>query len=228
MSMNWRGDMSQVLGKMLTTLGEKVDPSHTALIVVDVTNDFCAEGGYLHKERGNLEPVQAMVPRLLDFIENAREVNLPIIYIQPIYNTKGNYYLSDVWLEQYLRTSKGAFTKYPVCEPNSWGADFYDGIKPLPGEIVLHKHRYSAFIDTDLDLILRSKGIRTLIMSGVASSGCVQTTAIDGFMMDYYIVFLSDCSATFDEELHIASLRQVDRLAGEVVNARDVVKCWER
>jgi ureidoacrylate peracid hydrolase len=165
----------------------------------------------------------------LDFIEKAREVKLPIIYIQPTYNTKNNYYLSDVWLEQFTRTVKnGAFVKYPVGEPNSWSADFYGGIKPLPGEIVVHKHRYSAFINTDLNLILRSKGIRTLIMSGVASNGCVMATALDGFMMDYYIVYLEDCSATFDEDLHNAALKQVNLLVGEVVNSGDVVRCWEK
>ena len=103
-----------------------------------------------------------------------------------------------------------------------------NGIKPLPGEVVVNKHRYSGFVNTDLDLILRSKRIRTLIMSGVTSNTCVESTARDGFMRDYYIVFLADCSATFDDELHNATLKRIDLLFGEVANAADVVGCWEK
>ncbi len=219
--------MATALARMLTTLEQKVDPSHAALIVVDVQNDFCTPGGYLDKEYGNIKLAQDIVPRLVKFIEKAREVKLPIIYSQSQYNTQNTWYLSDVWLEQVNRKRpKGGYIKYPVCEPNSWGADFCDGIKPLPGEIVVKKHRYSAFVNTDLDLILRSKGIRTLLMSGVASNGCVEATAMHGFMMDYYIVFLKDCSATWSQELHEAALQRVDTLLGVVADSTDVVRCW--
>jgi len=109
----------------------------------------------------------------------------------------------------------------------SWGAEFYEGIKPLPGEIVIDKHHYSAFIETDLDLILRSKGIRTLIMSGVQTDVCVESTARYGFMKDYYLVFLKDCTSTTSEEIHNNTLRSIAMYFGEVVDSRDVIKCWE-
>ena len=136
------------------------------------------------------------------------------------------YYLSDVLIEQRKRNGSGAYLEYPVCERNSWGADFYGGIKPLPGEVVVKKHRFSAFIETDLDLILRSKGIRTLIMSGVSTSVCVESTTRDGFMKDYYIVFLKNCTAEISEDLHNNTLKIVDLFFGEVVDSSDVLKCW--
>lgn len=226
MSKEMTANIEATLKKVLTTLEEKVDPSHAALIVVDVQNDFCAKGGMLDREGRDVSLVQAMVPRLIKLIDRAREVGLTIIYIQSIYNSENNCYLSDVWLEQANRRRKGSYTEYPVCERNSWNGDFYQGIKPLAGEIVVNKHRFSAFIDTDLDLILRSKGIRTLIMSGVATNVCVETTSRDGFMKDYYIVFLKDCSATFSEEMHNTTLKNIDLFFGQVVDSSEVTKCW--
>jgi ureidoacrylate peracid hydrolase len=215
------------LSRALRTLEKKVDPLHTALIVVDVQNDFCAKGGMLDKEGHDLRMIQTMVPRLINFIHKARQVGLTIIYIQAIYNTRSNWYLSDVYLEQAERTKKGAYIKYNVCEPDSWGADFYQGINPLPGEIVVNKYRPSAFADTNLDLILRSRGIRTLIMTGVVTNVCVETTARDGFMKDYYIVFLKDCTSSSSEELHQSTLKNIALFFGEVVDSSDVFRCWQ-
>jgi len=169
--------LAPALERMLTTLEKKVDPLYSALIVVDVQNDFCANGGVFDREGIDVSLMQAMFPRLISFIDKAREVGLPLIYIQSIYTTESRCYLSDVWLEHWKRMGKGRFTEYPVLEEGSWGADFYAGFKPLPGEVIVKKHRYSAFLDTDLDLILRSKGVRTLIMSGVATNVCVEMTA---------------------------------------------------
>ena len=110
--------------------------------------------------------------------------------------------------------------------------DFYQGFKPLPGEVVIDKHRFSVFADTYLDLILRRKVIRTLIMTGVATNVCVETTSRDGFMKDYYIVFLRDCTAaTFatakiSEEMHNNTLRNIDLYFGQVVDSSDVIRCW--
>ncbi|MFC1983112.1 cysteine hydrolase family protein [Chloroflexota bacterium] len=228
MSSDQSRGMTEAMGRMLATLSGKVDTSHTALVVVDVVKDFCAEGGYLHRERGNLRLIHDMLPRLIRFIEKARAAGVPIIYVQPAYSTENNWYLSDVRLEQAMRKRKTrALIDFPVCTPGSWGASFCDGIEPLPEEVIVNKHRYSGFIGTDLDLILRSKRIRTLIMCGTTSNGCVYATAADGFMRDYYIVFLADCSATFDDRLHRDALEKIDLLFGEVVNAADVVACWE-
>ena len=210
--------------RALTTLEEKVKPSHTALIVVDVQNDFCAEGGMMHREGMDLGMAQKMVPRLVKLIEKARKLGVTIIYIQNIYNSESNAYLSDVWLEQARRRRKDSYVSYPVCARDSWNGAFYEGIKPLPGEIIVNKHRFSAFQDTDLDLILRSKGIRTLIMTGIATNVCVETTSRVGFMKDYYIVFLGDCTATYTDEMHNGTLKNIDLFFGQVVNSTDLYK----
>jgi ureidoacrylate peracid hydrolase len=219
--------MMSALETMLTTLEMKVKPLHTALIVVDMQNDFCAKGGIFDRDGMDISMIQAMAPRLTHFISMAREIRVAIVYIQTIYYSPNRWYLSDVWLEQRKRRGRRSGIEEPACEQNSWGADFYDGIKPLPGEAVVNKHRFSAFLDTDLDLILRSKGIRTLIMTGVATDVCVETTARDGFMRDYYIVFMRDCTASTSEERHRNALKNIEIYFGEVVDSTDVLGCWK-
>ncbi len=128
---------------------------------------------------------------------------MPCLWIRNVYNTGPNHYLSDVWLEQAKRRRNGAYVQYPVCEPGAWNGDFYQ-IKPRPDEAIVTKHRYGAFEGTDLDLILRSRGIRSVIMTGVATNVCVETTARQAFLRDYYVVFTNDCSATFSQAQHDA------------------------
>ena len=170
---------------MLSTLADKVRPEHCALLIVDVQNDFCAEGGAMHREGRDITLVKAMVPRLAHLIEAARAARVR-------------------------------------C---AWNGDFYE-IKPLPEEAIVTKHRYGAFESSDLDLVLRSQGIRTVIMTGVATNVCVETTARQAFLRDYYVVFAHDCTATYSQADHDATLRNIDMFFGEVVDAEALQACW--
>lgn len=210
---------------MLSTLAEKVRPEHCAVLLVDVQNDFCADGGAMHKEGRDLSLVREMIPRLARLVEAARAASIKCIWIKNVYNTGPNWYLSEVWLEQAKRRRKGAYVQYPVCEPNQWNGDFYQ-IGPLPDEAVVIKHRYGAFESTDLDLVLRSQGIRTVVMTGVATNVCVETTARQAFLRDYYVVFTRDCTATFTRAEHEAALHNIDQFFGQVVGAEEVMACW--
>ncbi|MFQ5693186.1 MAG: cysteine hydrolase family protein, partial [Nitrospinota bacterium] len=211
--------------EILDSLAKKVDPAHAALLVVDVQNDFAAEGGMMHREGNDLAMAQAMVPRLERFIEEARAAKVPVVFIRNVYNTDPNWYLSDVWLEQASRVRQGSYVIHSVCGPDSWEGDFYR-VRPTERDVIVTKHRFSAFQDTDLDLILRSRGVRTLILTGIATNVCVESTARDGFFRDYYVVFTSDCTATYSEEDHNATLSNIRRFFGEVVTADEVASCW--
>lgn len=210
---------------MLQTLADKVRPEHCAVLIVDVQNDFCAEGGAMHREGRDLSLVRAMVPRLAGFVDAARAARVPCIWIRNVYNTGPNWYLSEVWLEQARRRRRGAYLSIPVCEPGQWNGDFYQ-VKPLPDEAIVTKHRYGAFESSDLDLVLRSQGIRTVIMTGVATNVCVETTARQAFLRDYYVVFTSDCTATYSQAEHDATLHNIDSFFGAVVSADEVRACW--
>src|SRR5207253_5067534 len=98
---------------MLTTLAEKVRPEHCALILVDVLNDFCAEGGAMHREGRDVARAKEMMPRLERLVHAAREAKVKLVWIQCAYNTGPNHYLSEVWLEQCKRARNGAYIEYP-------------------------------------------------------------------------------------------------------------------
>jgi ureidoacrylate peracid hydrolase len=212
----------------LVGLDRKVDPRHTALIVVDVQNDFCAEGGMMHREGLDLTAVQAMAERLPILIERARDAGALVVFVRNVYSSEGNAYLSDVWLEQAARRRGDSYTTREVCAAGSWEGDFFGDVAPQPGDPIVTKHRFSAFHNTDLDTILRSHGIRTLVMTGVASNVCVETTAREGFVRDYYIVFTEDGTASYGDADHAATLRVIDSFFGQVVSIDAVLEAWSR
>src|SRR6516225_3113081 len=187
-----RGDKHETAarrGVMLTTLSDKVLPEHCALLVVDVQNDFAAEGGAMHREGRGISMAQAMVPRLERLLEAARTAKAHIVWIRNVYNTGPNWYLSEVWLEQAKRRRKGAYIDYPVCQPQEWNGDFYR-IRPKPDE-------------------------------GIATNVCVETTARQAFLRDYYVVFTSDCTATYSQAQHEATLENIDQFFGQVVTSEE-------
>src|SRR5216683_1359156 len=108
---------------MLNTLSLKVRPEHCAMLLVDVQNDFCAEGGAMHREGNDLSFVQDMVPRLERFAEDARAAGVRFVGINKVYNTGSIFYLSWAWLEQAARTRNVLYVKHPVCEAGEWKGD---------------------------------------------------------------------------------------------------------
>jgi ureidoacrylate peracid hydrolase len=212
--------------ELFDSLERKLEAEHTALIVVDVQNDFCAPGGMMDSEGLDLGAVQAMADRLPALIAAARDAGALVVFIRNVYSSVGNIYLSDSWLEQAARRRGDSYTARDVCAAGSWEGDFYGDVRPQPGDPVVTKHRFSAFHNTDLETILKAHGIRTVVMTGVASNVCVETTAREAFVRDYYVVFLDDGTATYFDEDHRATLRVMDRFFGEVVSAADVERIW--
>ena len=112
------------------------------------------------------------------------------------------------------------------CMRGSWEAEFTPEIQPEANEIVIEKTRYSAFVKTDLDARLRELGIATLIVTGVATNICVETTCREGFMRDYYIVVPNDLVATLSEELHRCSLMNLNRWFATVTSSEELLQLW--
>jgi len=210
----------------LTTLAEKVRPERAALIVIDVQNDFCADGGMMDHEGADLSLVKAMAGRLPPLLEAARAAGVFVVFIRNVYSTRDNWYLSEVWLEQAARRRGESYTRRPVCEAGEWNGDFYGDVRPLPGEPIVTKHRFDAFLNTDLETILRAHRIETLVLTGVATNVCVETTARAGFVRDYYIVLAADGTGTYSDEEQEAALKTIDKYFGEVVGVDDLVALW--
>jgi ureidoacrylate peracid hydrolase len=206
--------------RILKTLQEKCDPELTSLIVVDVQNDFCSPQGACAKVGNDVTAAQEMVPRLLHLIEEARKVALPIVYIQ---TTHSEWTDTPSWLH---RRPDGR--KPETCRQGTWGAEFYGGISPLPHERTVIKHRYSAFINTDLNTVLKARGVESVLVTGVATNVCVETTARDAFMYDYYVTMVDDCSAAYDPRMHEATLQNMRQHFGLVASSQEIISTWQR
>ncbi len=204
---------------MAFSIEERVDPKHGMLIVVDMQNDFCHPEGAACKRGRDMAFVQNMIPRLIRLVEKAREHAFPICFVK----TSGNQWTnSPVWTE----------FKNPellACAEGSWGAEFHAGLEPLPRDMVVTKHRYSAFIGTDLDMLLRARGVKSLLVTGVGTGMCVFHTLTVGFMLDYYITLVEDCCATtYGPTAHNEAVALVKKHYGRVVPSSEVIDLWSK
>ena len=203
---------------MARTLAEQVDPRQAALIVVDVQNDFVSPDGSAAKRGEDVSAAMAMVPNLRKLIDEARRIGLTIVYIR---TTHSEWTDTPSWI--YRTSQKGGLS---TCREGTWGAEFYEGIAPLPSERVVIKHRYSAFINTDLNTVLKARNIQSVLVCGVATNVCVETTARDGYMFDYYVTMIEDCSAAYETRLHLGTLENIRRHFGLVASAQEIIDTW--
>ncbi len=202
---------------------DRIDPASTALVVIDVQNDFALPQGVCGIVGDDISPVAPMIDRLKILIAAARDANLLIVFLRTIYD---EVVLSPTLAEQYARRG------YPnsICLSGTHGAEFVDGIAPrdAPNEIVLTKHRYSAFWGSSIDLYLRTNGIRTLVLTGIATEVCVESTARDAFFRDYQVVVTADCVGCYSEERQNASLAVLARSFGIVTSSAGIIAAWQR
>ncbi|WP_018930535.1 cysteine hydrolase family protein [Gracilibacillus lacisalsi] len=192
-------------------------PEETALIVVDVQNDFCHEEGSLAQKGANLEMVSSMITPLEKVIEQARKAEVTVIFIQTIHEDSTD---SKTWMKRFKNKEKP-----DVCRKGTWGSEFYR-IEPHAEDIVVIKHRYSAFINTRLESVLRTKGIKSLLVTGISTNVCVESTARDGFMLDYQVVLLEDCCASFSKEAHEMTIINIDEYFGDVTTSDQILNKW--
>ena len=189
-----------------------------ALVVVDVQNDFVADGGFFDKIGADVKTAQRRVPALLRLIDAARSARVPVVFVQAIYDPQ---YLSGPMRDRNRRRG----VELPRCLTGSWGAEFYQ-VKPRPGEPVIIKHRYSAVPNTDFIPTLERLGVKSLLFAGVATDTCVESTARAAYFIDYYVTLVADCCAAFDEADHLAALKRFERDYGAVVNSGQVIEAW--
>ena len=207
------------MGTVLTDLAQRVAKPHTAVVVIDMQNVFCAEG-YPPDAEIDKTMIRAMIPRLQQFLIEVRRRKVPIIFIRTVM-TEGDFSspIKELSIRNYGRD-------VAYCLKDSWEAEFTPEIQPEANEIVIEKTRYSAFVKTDLDARLREMGIATLVMTGVATNICVETTSRDGFMRDYYIVVPDDLVATLSDELHRCSLMNLNRWFATVTSSEELLRLW--
>ncbi|WP_123043255.1 cysteine hydrolase family protein [Cohnella candidum] len=195
---------------------QHVIPEKTALIVVDVQNDYCHPDGACARRGNDVSGVKGMVPHLAALINGARENRVPVIFIQTFHERATD---SAAW------TDRSDGRSGDVCRTGTWGAEFYE-VSPQAGDIIVNKHRYSAFVNTRLDSVLRTLKVETLIMTGVSTNVCVESTARQGYMLDYNIVLASDACAAFSQKAHEMTLENIDGYFGSVVKVEQILNVW--
>lgn len=188
------------------------------MVCVDMQNEFICENTYNHARGWDLEASKQMAPHLLRFLDVARGFRVPVIHIRANYD--------PIHKNEPMRERDYRLGLLPCCVTNSFGFEFYPGFGPKDGEILVTKHRYDAFYGTELDTILEGMGIKTLVLGGVVTNGCVESTARSGYFNGYYIVYLSDGMATGKKSWHEATLETIAALFGEVKTMAEVEATW--
>jgi len=208
---------------MLEGLRERVAPQHTVLLIVDMQKDFCVDGmGASRRPGRDLSRTKAIIPNLVKLRRAARDAGALVVHIG--FWTLPHH-LSDggPWLSQRRRST---YASDSFAMAASEGAQFIPELSPAEGEVTVHKHRYSGFKGTDLDLVLRAKEIRTCIVTGVSTNVCVESTFRDAFEHGYYIVVPSDGTASWSKELGDNTLQNVIHRFGLVATVDEIIEAW--
>ena len=205
---------------ILTRMEDQIAPAHTALLVIDMQNDFCAKDGYIDKtSKLDVAGCEKVADAINVAVDAARAAGVRIVWIRA--NYEAQYLAPPVLARHAVR----GIEKEVCCAGNTWGYDFF-GVKPRDGEHFVEKHRYDAFHGTALDDILRNHGIRTLVCTGVVTNVCVESTVRSGFFRGYYIVVPEDCVGAPFPDLHEAALKNIRTYYGAVTDGRTLAGLW--
>ncbi len=172
-----------------------MDPKHTALVLIEYQNDFTSEGGTLHGAVKGVMESTHMLANTVETVKKARELGVTIVY-EPITFTEDYHELSP----QPYGILKGVVDSHSFRK-GTWGAEIVDVLKPQTEDIVIEgKRGLCGFASTNLDFILRSRGITNIALGGFLTNCCVESTMRTGYEKGYNVITLKDCTATLSEE----------------------------
>lgn len=189
---------------------------HTALVVIDMQRDFCEPGGFGEKLGNDITLTRSIIPTVRAMLDAAREKGMTVVHTREGHRPD----LSDcprAKLERGRKQGAGIGDMGPmgrILVRGEYGHDIVEELYPIDGEIVIDKPGKGAFFATDLDLILRTRGVTHLIVCGVTTHVCVSTTIREANDRGYDCVLLSDCSAAFDVNDHEATVRSIHQQGG--------------
>jgi len=181
-----------------------------ALLVIDMQNDFVREGAALRvagREGHN--------PHIREVLDAFRARRLPVVHVLRVHRKDG----SDV--EVFRRNT---FRQRAFAVRGSFGAAPIDELSPAPEEYTIEKTRMSAFMGTDLDLLLRSLGVTCLFVTGIQTPNCVRTTVFDAAAYNYDVVLVSDATAAQNADVHAANIRDMENIGTRIIGTSEVVR----
>lgn len=177
------------------------DLASTALLVIDMQNDFCHADGWLASIGVDVKPARAPIAPLQGLLPALRAADVPVLWVN-WGNRPDRMNLSPSVLHVYKPSGRGTGIGDPlpngseVLQAGSWAAAVVDELAPQPGDVRVDKYRMSGFWDTPLDSILRNLDVRTLLFAGVNADQCVLATLQDANCLGYDCLLLQDCTAT--------------------------------
>jgi nicotinamidase-related amidase len=195
-----------------------IDPKTTALVLIEYQNDFTTEGGVLHGAVSDVMGRTGMLANTKDVVAAARAAGVTVMHA-PITFAEGYHEISSHPYGILKGVVDGnAFVK------DSWGAAIVDELTPQPGDIVVEgKRGLDTFASTNLDFILRSKGIRTIVLGGFLTNCCVESTMRTGYENGYRVITVTDCTAATSPEEHQNAIRFDYPMFSLPVSADEVV-----
>lgn len=183
------------------SLEEILLPASTALLVIDIQNDFFDEEGVFAGAGRDMALAQAHLPNMRQLIAEWQALDLFTIFVRQVTLPDGRGD-SPAWLR--LKVRDGKSPSYTL--KGTWGADFCDGITPREEDPIVEKLRPDAFLGTSLDMLLKANGIDTTVVVGANTEGCVESTVRSSAHHDYYTVVAEDAVASSNVQFHDASL----------------------
>jgi ureidoacrylate peracid hydrolase len=199
----------------------------TALVVIDMQNGYASPGGYVDLAGFDISGAAAVIARVGEALSAARSAGMQVVYLQngwdPDYVEAGaarspNYHKSNALKTMRARPE----LQGKLLARGSWDYDIVEALMPLAGDIRVAKPRYSAFFNSQLDTILRSRGIRNLVFVGIATNVCVESTLRDGFHLEYFGIMLEDATHQLGPDfVQQASIYNVETFFGWVSTVSD-------
>jgi len=205
----------------------RVSPADTAVVVIDMQNAYASEGGYVDLAGFDIAGAAEVVGRIVQVLDTARSAEMPVIYLQngwdPDYLEAGTPASPNWHKSNALKTMRERPELHgKLLARGGWDYELVDALAPKPGDIRVHKTRYSAFFNSQLDSILRARGIRTIVFVGIASNVCVESTLRDGFHLEYFGVMLEDATHHLGPDFtRQATVYNIERFFGWVSTVAD-------
>lgn len=198
-----------------------LDPRSTAVLVVDMQNAFVDPKGSLARMGVPVGRNTRPIPHIRAILAAARAASAPVVHLRFV-------------LREDLADLGALGRRFPPlrglghCAAGSWDAAFYPGMGPARGDYVVDKDRFSGFFGTDLDELLRILRVDTLVVTGVATNVCVESTVRDAFAHDYRVIVPREATASYAEEMEASSLAVMAFMFAEVVATGEVVSALAR
>ena len=200
----------------MTTL--KIDPKETAVLVIDMQNGFCHPDGTLAQDGADITMMRGIIPNVKRLLEICREHRIPDFW------TIQEHHAADRTRELHKIVPHTMKRFRPPCLKGTWDAEVIDELKPFVTKEshLLHKQKFSAFYNTNLEVMTRVLGTRNLIVCGVTSNACVETSLREAYMRDYDIIIPQDCIGGLRQDWHDTAVSIWSRFIGLVINVEDL------